>query len=145
MRTTFSSTTRRYARLIRARCRTRQCLLTVFVAFAPHNSHTERLQKSFWSALSCDLGRVPRHDMTLAIGDLNANTGGSPLGVGSFPVERNALGEAHVDYVGVMTWSSQILSTSTHRGNATRSVATLRTQHRSSSTTSSSIIAMTFL
>ena len=42
-------------RLIRARFRAKQCRLTVFVAYAPHSSHTKTDQNAFWSSLSSEL------------------------------------------------------------------------------------------
>jgi len=90
-------------RLLKARFATMHCRLTVFVAYAPHSAHTHAVQESFWTRLSEELGAVPRHDMIMVLGDLNANTGqdrdgiDSVLGPWTNPAERNKPGDFLID------------------------------------------------
>ena len=90
-------------RLLKARFSTRHFSLSLFVAYAPHSSHTAEVQDSFWTRLSEELSAIPRRDMLMVIGDLNANTGqlregiDSVLGPWTNPAERNKPGDFLID------------------------------------------------
>ena len=90
-------------RLLKARFVTRHLRLTLFVAYAPRSSHNATVQDAFWSQLSEEISRAPRHDMTMVIGDLNASTGqdrhgiDSVLGPWTNSAARNRPGESLID------------------------------------------------
>ncbi|XP_032239018.2 craniofacial development protein 2-like [Nematostella vectensis] len=62
-------------RLLRARFDSKHCKLTIIQCYAPKNEADDEAKDDWYDHLTQVISRVPRHDMLLVIGDLNAKVG----------------------------------------------------------------------
>ena len=62
-------------RILRARFDSKHCKLTIIQCYAPTNEADDAMKDDWYEHLIQVLSKVPRHDMLLVIGDLNAKVG----------------------------------------------------------------------
>ena len=62
-------------RIIRARFFSRHSKLTVIQCYAPTNDATDEEKEKFYLALHDTAAQVPKHDMLVVLGDVNAKIG----------------------------------------------------------------------
>ena len=62
-------------RMLRARFNSKHCKLTILQCYAPTNEAEDEVKDVWYEHLSQVISKVPRHDMLLIIGDLNAKVG----------------------------------------------------------------------
>ena len=62
-------------RVIRARFHSKYCKLTILQCYAPTNEAEDEVKDDWYEQLQYEVSRVPRHDMLLIMGDINAKVG----------------------------------------------------------------------
>ena len=62
-------------RLIRARFNSQYCKITIIQCYAPRNDDEEDTKCEFYEQLQTTISNVPRHDVTVVMGDMNAKVG----------------------------------------------------------------------
>ena len=62
-------------RMLRARFNSRYCKLTLVLCYAPTNDADEELKDDWYEQLQRAVSQVPKHDLLMIIGDLNAKVG----------------------------------------------------------------------
>ena len=62
-------------RLLKIRFNSQQCKLTVLQCYAPTEDSDEAVKDDFYDLLERTVSKVPRHDMLMIMGDLNAKVG----------------------------------------------------------------------
>ena len=63
------------SRLVRARMRGRHTNITLIQCYAPTNDREDTDKNAFYRQLQAEVDAVPRHDLTIVLGDLNAKVG----------------------------------------------------------------------
>ncbi|CAM5093877.1 unnamed protein product [Eretmochelys imbricata] len=63
------------SRIMRARLKEKHNNITLIQCYAPTNDSDEDVKDKFYLTLQAELERVPRHDLTITMGDLNAKVG----------------------------------------------------------------------
>ena len=63
------------SRLISARLQGRHINITIIQCYAPTNDSDEEDKEDFYSQLQAEVGKAPRHDLLVVMGDLNAKVG----------------------------------------------------------------------
>ena len=90
-------------RLLRARFRSPQARLTMIVAYAPTLASDDAVHDEFYDSLDSLLNTIPRHDITIPLGDFNAHIGSrapefrNVLGPWTNPAPRNKSGYRLLD------------------------------------------------
>ena len=67
-------------RIIRARFQAKQGKLTIIQCYAPTNEADDEEKTDFYLALQSEIEKVPTHDVTIVMGDLNAKVGNDNTG-----------------------------------------------------------------
>ena len=62
-------------RILKARLYTKQAKISIIVAYAPTEDAEGDVKDSFYEIVMNDTDGVPRHDLKLVIGDVNAKVG----------------------------------------------------------------------
>ena len=62
-------------RMVRARFNSKHCKLTIIQCYAPTNEAEDEVKDEWYEQLNHVVSKVPRHDLLLVIGDLNAKVG----------------------------------------------------------------------
>ena len=62
-------------RMIRARFDSKYCKATFFQVYAPTNDKDDEVKEEFYSLLSSELHKIPKHDLLMVNGDFNAKVG----------------------------------------------------------------------
>ena len=93
-------------RIIRARFQAKQGKLTIIQCYAPTNEADDEAKKDFYLALQSEIEKVPKHDVTIVMGDLNAKVGNDNTGnervMGKYGCGNiNDNGERLVDLCGI--------------------------------------------
>lgn len=91
-------------RIMRARFQAMQGKLTIFQCYALTNEAEGEEKTAFYLALQSEIEKVPKHDVTIVIGDLNAEVGnyntGNEIVMGKYGCCKiNDNGESLVDFV----------------------------------------------
>ena len=90
-------------RLIRARFQSRHSKLTITQCYAPTNDKEEEVKQEIYDKLQSIRNAVPKHDICLVIGDMNAKIGTDRTGMenamGHFAIlTRNENGEPLLEF-----------------------------------------------
>jgi hypothetical protein len=90
-------------RIIKARFQSRHCKLTIIQCYAPTNDKDGEVKQEFYDQLQSIRNSVPKHDMCLVLGDMNAKVGTDRTGVenamGHFGIgTRNENGELLLEF-----------------------------------------------
>ena len=62
-------------RILRVRLETKHLKMTIIHCYAPTNEHDEEDKDHFYDALNETMSKIPSHDITIVLGDMNANIG----------------------------------------------------------------------
>ena len=66
--------------LLRARFITQHAKISIIQCYAPTNQHEESKKDEFYLQLQDQIDSIPRHDIKIVMGDMNAQIGGDQSG-----------------------------------------------------------------
>lgn len=92
-------------RIIRARLNTKPVKTSIIQVYSPTNDAESDVKQDFYEALQAEIEKIPKHDLTIVMGDLNAKVGNNNTGfervIGKYGCGvMNENGEQFVEFCG---------------------------------------------
>ena len=104
------------SRLMIARLRGRHTNITLIQCYAPTNDREDTVNDAFYQQLQAEVDAVPRHDLSIVMGDLNAKVGSDNMywdrAMGKHGcVTMNEKGDRLIDYCNTVSYTHLTLPT----------------------------------